>query len=68
MTEGDIVVIRAFDDIPEHLFQVEEVFADHITGLALSGPLRGCYGEPDLGLVLRVHAGKFVIPATHSNQ
>jgi hypothetical protein len=37
--EGDVVVIAAFDDIPEHLFRVEEVFEDHVTGIALDGPL-----------------------------
>jgi len=57
MTEGDIVTIRAIDDIPEHLFQVEEIFEDHITGIALSGPLRGCYGEPDLELILEAPLG-----------
>lgn len=61
--EGDIVVIAAFDDIPEHLFEVHSVEEDHLTGFALSGPLEGCYGEPDLDLVL---AGKNAIPATPS--
>jgi hypothetical protein len=56
ITEGSIVVIAAFDDIPEHRFQVEAVFDDHITGVALSGPLQGCYGEPGIQLVIRVHA------------
>jgi hypothetical protein len=46
--EGDVVVIAAFDDIPEHLFRVEEVFEDHLTGFALDGPLKGSYGEPDI--------------------
>jgi hypothetical protein len=65
-TEGCVVVIAAFDDIPQHLFQVAEVLDDHITGVALSGPLRGCYGEPDLELVLRVHAGMPNFPASPS--
>lgn len=56
MKAGDVVVITAFDDIPEHLFEVQEVFEGHITGVALSGPLEGCYGEPDLELVVRVQA------------
>jgi hypothetical protein len=30
---GAIVVIAAFDDIPEHLFRIEEVHEDCITGL-----------------------------------
>lgn len=56
MKAGDVVVIQAFDDVPEHLFEVHTIEDDHITGVALSGPLRGCYGEPDLELVVRVHA------------
>ena len=46
MEPGDIVLIRAFDDVPEHLFRVEEVYEDCITGQALTGPLQGEYGEP----------------------
>jgi len=57
MRAGDVVVIRAIDDIPEHLFKVHSIEEDHITGIALSGPLRGCYGEPDIALVLRVLLG-----------
>lgn len=45
---GDIVVIRAFDDVPEHLFRVDEVHEDCVTGEALTGPLAGEYGEPEL--------------------
>lgn len=56
MRVGDIVVIRELDDLPEHLFEVHEIHEDHITGIALSGPLAGAYGEPDIELVLRVHA------------
>jgi hypothetical protein len=48
---GDVVTIQAFDDVPEHLFCVEEVHDDCITGVALTGPLAGEYGEPDLSLV-----------------
>ncbi|MBF9058441.1 hypothetical protein HKCCSP123_04525 [Rhodobacterales bacterium HKCCSP123] len=51
---GDVVVIDAFDDVPEHLFQVEEVHEDCVTGIALSGPLSGCYGEPEREMILRV--------------
>lgn len=51
---GDTVTIAAFDDVPEHDFEVEEVHEDCITGVALTGPLAGCYGEPDLTMVLRV--------------
>jgi hypothetical protein len=48
INEGDVVVVAALDDIPEHLFRVEEVFEDHLTGIALDGPLEGAYGEPEI--------------------
>lgn len=51
---GSIVLIAAFDDVPEHRFQVDEVFEDCVTGFVLSGPLAGEYGEPPLEWVLRV--------------
>jgi hypothetical protein len=54
LTPGCIVLIAAFDDVPEHSFRVEEVFEDCVTGMALAGPLAGEYGEPDLSLILRV--------------
>ena len=54
LTPGCIVVIAAFDDVPEHCFRVEEVFEDCVTGAALTGPLAGEYGEPDIELILRV--------------
>ena len=54
LTPGCIVLIAAFDDVPEHTFRVEEVFEDCVTGMALTGPLAGEYGEPDLSLILRV--------------
>jgi hypothetical protein len=52
---GVIVVIAAFDDIPEHLFQIDEVHADCVTGIALSGPFAGEYGEPDIALIKALH-------------
>jgi len=54
ITPGSTVLIAGFDDIPEHSFRVEEVFEDCITGTALTGPLAGEYGEPDIALVLQV--------------
>lgn len=51
---GDVVVIRAFDEVPEHLFRVAQVLVDGITGVALTGPLAGEYGEPELSMILRV--------------
>lgn len=50
-TPGDVVVLGAFDDVPRHLFEVAEVHEDLITGVALTGPLRGSYGEPERHLI-----------------
>lgn len=49
-----VVVIRAFDDVPEHLFEVHSVEDDRVTGVALTGPFAGSYGEPPLELVKAV--------------
>ncbi len=57
LTPGCTVLLAGFDDIPAHQFLVEEVHEDCITGTALTGPLTGEYGEPDIALVLRVLAG-----------
>ncbi|MCL7465659.1 hypothetical protein [Phaeovulum sp. NW3] len=54
MKPGDVVVIGAFDDVPEHRFLVDEVFEDFVTGVALTGPLQGEYGEPELSMIVRV--------------
>ena len=43
---GCIVLLTAFDDVPEHLFEIHSVEEDCVTGVALSGPLKGEYGEP----------------------
>ena len=51
---GDVVVIGGFDDIPEHQFQVEEVFEDLVTGTVLTGPLAGEYGEPDIEMIVEI--------------
>ena len=51
---GCIVLIAGFDDIPEHEFCIDEVYEEFVTGMALSGPFAGEYGEPDIKLVLRV--------------
>ena len=53
--EGDIVVIRAFDEFPEHLFEVDAVFDDCVSGYSLNGPLKGEYGEPGFELILGIH-------------
>ena len=55
LREGDVVVIGAFDDVPEHLFRVDSVESDCVTGFALTGPLAGSYGEPPIEMILRVH-------------
>jgi len=54
LNPGDVVVIHAFDDVPEHLFRVEEVFDDCVTGFAVTGPLAGSYGEPALEMIVRL--------------
>ena len=54
LSPGCIVLIAGFDDIPEHEFRIEEIYEEFVTGMALSGPFAGEYGEPDLKLVLRV--------------
>jgi hypothetical protein len=57
ITPGCVVLLASFDDIPAHQFQVDEVFEDCITGIALTGPLAAEYGEPDIALVLQILAG-----------
>lgn len=56
LQEDDVVVIRAFDEWPEHLFRVWEVYDGFITGYSITGPLEGVYGEPEFALILRVHS------------
>ena len=51
---GDVVVIGPFDDVPEHQFLVDEVLDDCVTGVALTGPLAGEYGEPERSMIVRV--------------
>ena len=51
---GSIVLIAGFDDIPEHELRIEEIYEEFVTGMALSGPFAGEYGEPDIKFVLRV--------------
>ena len=51
---GCIVLIAAFDDIPEHQFQVDQVLDDLVTGTALTGPFAGEYGEPDIEMIVQV--------------
>ena len=51
---GDVVIVTAFDDVPEHEFLVEEVHEDCVTGVVLTGPLAGEYGEPEIEMIVRV--------------
>ena len=54
MKPGDVVVVAAFDEVPEHWFEIEEVLDDCVTGVAITGPLAGEYGEPEVSMILRV--------------
>ena len=51
---GCIVLIEGFDDIPEHEFRIDEVYEEFITGMALSGPFAGEYGEPDIEMIVKL--------------
>ena len=52
MKAGTVVWVAAFDDVPQHLFRVDEVYEDCVGGVALTGPLAGAYGEPAMELIL----------------
>ena len=54
ITPGTRALIRASDDVPKHVFEVHTIEDGFVTGMALTGPLAGEYGEPDIELVLRV--------------
>jgi hypothetical protein len=51
---GSIVLIAGFDDIPEHEFRIEEIYEEFVTGMALSGPFAGEYGEPDIEMIVKI--------------
>ena len=51
---GCIILIAAFDDIPEHQFQVDEVLDGIVTGIALTGPFAGECGEPEIEMITAV--------------
>ena len=51
---GSIVLIAGFDDIPEHEFRIEEIYEEFVTGMALSGPFAGEYGEPDIEMIVEI--------------
>ncbi len=48
------MLIAGFDDIPEHEFRIEEIYEEFVTGMALSGPFAGEYGEPDKEMITAV--------------
>lgn len=49
-----IVLITAFDEVPDHLFEVHSIEEDCVTGVALTGPLKGHYGEPTHAMIKAV--------------
>lgn len=51
---GAVVLLKALDEIEEHVFKVFIMDDRTLTGVALTGPLAGSYGEPDIDLVKRV--------------
>ena len=53
LTPGMHVLIRGFDEVPEHVFELHTIEDGFVTGTALTGPFAGEYGEPDIELVLR---------------
>jgi len=54
LVPGSRVIITTFDDVPEHLFEVHTVEDGFVTGMALTGPFAGEYGEPDIEMILGV--------------
>ena len=54
LRSGCIVLIEGFDDIPEHEFRIEEIYEEFVTGVALSGPFAGEYGEPDIEMIVKL--------------
>ena len=54
LSPGCIVLIEGFDDIPEHEFRIDEIYEAFVTGMALSGPFVGEYGEPDKEMITAV--------------
>ena len=54
LSPGCIVLIEGFDNIPEHEFRIEEIYEEFVTGMALSGPFAGEYGEPDIEMIVKI--------------
>jgi hypothetical protein len=53
-----IVIIAPFEDIPRHLFQIDDIFEDCVSGYSLNGPLKGVYGEPGLEMIEALAPGE----------
>ena len=54
LKEGSVVLLHQLDDIPEHHFEVDQIFEDCMSGYSLDGPLKGVYGEPGYELIKAV--------------
>lgn len=55
LSVGSIAVIKALEDNwDEHYFKIVSVEPDCITGFALSGELKGSYGEPEFSFIKEV--------------
>ena len=39
ITPGTRALLRAFDDVPEHVFELHTIEDGYVTGMALTGPL-----------------------------
>jgi hypothetical protein len=66
VAKGDIVLIKSYEEFfgekapeglgwEEHLFLVDEVFDDLVTGHSIVEELKDVYGEPELGLIKKVY-------------
>ncbi len=51
---GSVVRLAPLDDLPRHLFKVHSIHDGFVTGVALTGPLRDTYGEPETDLIEEV--------------
>ena len=58
---GCIVLIAGFDDIQEHEFRIEEIYEEFVTGMALSGPFAGEYGEPDKEMIVKLISQETIV-------
>ena len=61
LTPGMHVLIQAFNNVPKHAFVIQTIEDGFVTGIALTGPLSGEYGEPDIELALRVSYDRYAL-------